>query len=128
MSYATKSSNKAFAPYEYPTTTTTMLKFKSGRSGKVASIVDCMQPYYFHCHLVGSEGSLLDNRIYSSKFSGLYKGKWSTLETHLIDSGDVKDHPYQPQFQASWTASRRTENAADGLRYGVRDASRRVRG
>jgi predicted dehydrogenase len=49
---------------------------------------------------VGSEGSLLDNRLYSTKFKGLYKEKWSTLETHLIDSGDVKDHPYQPQFQA----------------------------
>ena len=24
----------------------------------------------------------------------------STLETLLIDSGDVVDHPYQPQFQA----------------------------
>lgn len=100
MTYATKSSNKAFARYEYPTTTTTMLKFKNGAVGKVASVIDCLQPYYFHCHLVGSEGSLLDNRIYSSKFNGLYKEKWSTLETHLIDSGDVKDHPYQPQFQA----------------------------
>ena len=26
--------------------------------------------------------------------------KWSTLETALIDSGDVEDHPYVPQFQA----------------------------
>jgi len=68
--------------------------------GKCASIVDCLQPYYFHIHLVGSEGSLLDNKIYSAKLAGLNKAKWSTLETGLIDSGDVADHPYQPQFQA----------------------------
>jgi predicted dehydrogenase len=28
------------------------------------------------------------------------KLRWSTLETSLVDSGDVSDHPYQPQFQA----------------------------
>ncbi len=68
--------------------------------GKVASVVDCLQPYYFHIHLVGSEGSLLDNRIYSAKLKGLSKEVWSTLETQLIDSGDVSHHPYEPQFQA----------------------------
>ena len=44
-----------------------MLKFKSGRVGKCAAIVDCLQPYYFHTHLVGSEGSLLDNKFHSMK-------------------------------------------------------------
>jgi predicted dehydrogenase len=99
-SYATKSKGEAFKPYEYPTTTTTLLKFKSGKVGKCAAVIDCLQPYYFHTHLVGSHGSLLDNKIYSEKLKGMVKTKWSTLETHLIDSGDVKDHPYQPQFQA----------------------------
>ena len=45
-------------------------------------------------------GSLLDNRIYSEKLKGVTKERWSVLETSLIDSGDVSDHPYQPQFQA----------------------------
>jgi predicted dehydrogenase len=30
----------------------------------------------------------------------MIKTKWSELATHPIDSGDVSDHPYQPQFQA----------------------------
>jgi predicted dehydrogenase len=34
------------------------------------------------------------------------KERWSTLETALIDSGDVSDHPYQPQFQAFVNALR----------------------
>ncbi len=100
MTYATTSKNKTFEPYEYPTTTTTILKFEGGQVGKCASVIDCLQPYYFHAHLVGSDGSLLDNRIYTEKLPGMTKARWSTLETALIDSGDVSDHPYQPQFQA----------------------------
>lgn len=98
-SYATRSANEIFHPYEYDTTSTTILKFKGGRVGKVASVIDCLQPYYFHTHLVGSEGSLLDDKFHSAKL-GTDKSRWSSLATHLVDSGDVKDHPYQPQFQA----------------------------
>ncbi|HET6962765.1 MAG TPA: Gfo/Idh/MocA family oxidoreductase [Terriglobia bacterium] len=98
--YASQSKNPVFQPYEYKTSTVTILKFKDGQVGKVASVVDCLQPYYFHIHLVGSLGSLLDSRIYSEKLKGMSKERWSKLETALVDSGDVKDHPYQPQFQA----------------------------
>jgi predicted dehydrogenase len=97
--YATRSGSKTFAPYEYDTTSTTLLRFKGGKVGKVASVIDCLQPYYFHTHLVGSEGSLLDDKFHSTRL-GTDKGKWSALSTHLVDSGDVKDHPYRPQFQA----------------------------
>lgn len=99
-SYSTRSRSPIFKPYEYDTTSVTILRFKGGALGKVASVVDCLQPYYFHTHLVGSEGSLLDNRFHSNKIKGLNKAQWSALSTHLVDSGDVKDHPYQPQFQA----------------------------
>ena len=99
-SYQTRSKSKIFEPYEYDTTSASLLRFEDGRIGKCASVVDCLQPYYFHVHLVGSHGSVLDNRFYSHKLDGMNKGKWSTLETALIDSGDVSDHPYQPQFQA----------------------------
>ncbi len=99
VSYSNRSKSKIFKPYEYDTTSVTMLKFKSGKIGKTASVTDCLQPYYFHIHLVGSEGSLLDNKFHSQKLK-TNKNKWSQLETSLIDSGDVSDHPYQPQFQA----------------------------
>lgn len=103
-SFATYSKNKDFAKYEYPTTHVTILKFKDGRVGKVASVIDCFQPYYFHVHLVGSEGSLLDNKFYSTKMGGLNKGKWSELSMKMLDSGDVSDHPYQTQFEAFFQA------------------------
>ena len=66
-SHSVGSTNVDFEPYEYDTTSVTILKFKDGRIGKTASVIDCLQPYYFHTHLVGSEGSLLDNKIYSTK-------------------------------------------------------------
>jgi predicted dehydrogenase len=97
-SYDTSSRSRIFEPYEYATSSVTILKFKSGRVGKCAAIVDCLQPYYFHTHLVGSEGSLLDNKFHSMKLH-TNRNAWSTLAMKLLDSGDVADHPYQTQFE-----------------------------
>ncbi len=102
-SYDTRSKSPVFAPYEYPTSSVTILKFASGRVGKCAAIVDCLQPYYFHTHLVGSEGSLLDNKFHSTKLK-TNKNTWSTLAMKLLDSGDVSDHPYQVQFEQFFAA------------------------
>ena len=102
-SYDTKSKSKIFKPYEYTTSSVTILKFKGGKIGKCAAIVDCLQPYYFHTHLCGSEGSLLDNKFHSMKL-GANKNAWSTLSMKMLDSGDVSDHPYTSQFQAFFDA------------------------
>ncbi len=102
-SYDTKSRSKTFAAYEYTTTSVTLLKFRNGTVGKCAAVVDCFQPYYFHTHLVGSEGSLLDNKFHSQKL-GTNKAHWSELSMKMLDSGDVSDHPYQTQFDAFFRA------------------------
>jgi len=102
-SQSTGSANEIFAKYQYPTTSVSVLRFANGSLGKVASVIDCLQPYYFHTHLVGSEGSLLDNKFHSSRL-GVDKQKWSKLSMKLMDSGDVSDHPYQSQFQAFFDA------------------------
>lgn len=108
-SHSTGSRNADFAPYEYSTTSVTLLKFRNGAVGKVASVIDCLQPYYFHTHLVGSEGSLLDNRFHSTRLGGLNKACWSELSMKMLDSGDVSDHPYQTQFHAFFAALQRGE-------------------
>ncbi|MDA0752768.1 MAG: Gfo/Idh/MocA family oxidoreductase [Verrucomicrobia bacterium] len=97
------SSNEIFAQYKYPTTSVSVLRFTNGALGKVASVIDCLQPYYFHTHLVGSEGSLLDNKFHSTRL-GVDKSKWSQLSMKMLDSGDVSDHPFQAQFQAFFDA------------------------
>jgi predicted dehydrogenase len=103
-SFAASSANEDFAKYEYPTTSVSILKFRNGGVGKVASVIDCLQPYYFHIHLVGSEGSLIDNKFYSARVGGLDKTRWSELSMKMLDSGDVSDHPYQTQFEAFFRA------------------------
>ena len=107
-SHATSSANAAFRQYQYPTTSVSVLRFANGSLGKVASVIDCIQPYYFHTHFVGSEGSLLDQKFHSSRL-GLDKQKWSELSMKMLDSGDVSDHPYQAQFQAFFDALARDE-------------------
>ncbi len=103
-SFATYSDNKDFAPYEYPTSSVSIVKFKNGAVGKTASVIDCLQPYYFHFHLVGSDGSLLDNKYYSTKVPGLDKNNWTEIPMKMLDSGDVSDHPYLAQFEAFFKA------------------------
>jgi predicted dehydrogenase len=102
-SVSTKSQSEIFAPYEYDTTSVTILHYKNGKVGKCAAVVDCLQPYYFHTHLCGSEGSLLDDKFHSMKLK-TDKGGWSKMNMKMLDSGDVSDHPYQTQFEAFFDA------------------------
>lgn len=100
MSYSTKSRAECFSSYEFDPCSVTILKFANGKVGKVAASIDCLQPYHFHFQLVGSEGSILDNKISTKALDGLNPNKWTTLETSTLDSGEVLDHPYHPQMQA----------------------------
>ena len=100
---STKSHSEIFAPYEYHTSSVTIVHFANGAVGKTAAIVDCLQPYYFHTHLCGSQGSLLDDKFHSMKLH-TDKHHWSKLSMKMLDSGDVSDHPYQSQFQAFFDA------------------------
>ncbi len=100
FTYGSKSNHPTYARYEYLSSTVTVLKFKGGAAGKCASIIDCWQPYYFHTHLVGSEGSLLDNKLSSASA----RQTWTQLPFEPVDSGDVHDHPYQTQFEAFFSA------------------------
>jgi predicted dehydrogenase len=109
FSYSTRSSNPVFASYEFPSTTITLLRFRDGRLGKVAAVLDCLQPYYFHTHLVGSEGALLDDKLYSSRIEGLSRNQWHQLSYKPVDSGDVADHPYQEEFDQFFAAIERGE-------------------
>jgi len=102
-SFSTKSVSPVFAPYEYHTSSVTILSFTSGKVGKCAAVVDCLQPYYFHTHLCGSEGSLLDDKYHSQKLHD-DRAAWKSLKMTMLDSGDVSDHPYQTQFQQFFDA------------------------
>lgn len=91
--YATSGGGEAFKGYEYPPTTCTLLRFEDGRIGKVASCIECVQPYVFNINLVGTLGTIKNNRIWSTKaFPG--QTTWTEVPTILPDSGDVTHHPF----------------------------------
>jgi predicted dehydrogenase len=97
FSYSTMNPHEVYKPYEYDTTTVTLLKFKNKRTlGKVASVCDCMQPYVFNMNIVGSHGSIKNDKFFSKKIEALRD--WASLDVQLIDSGDVAHHPYKLIF------------------------------
>jgi UDP-N-acetyl-2-amino-2-deoxyglucuronate dehydrogenase len=103
-SYATRSSHPEFVRYEYPTTSVTIMRFANGAIGKVASVLDAHQPYYLRVHLVGSEGTVLDGKVWSRRIEGLDRDRWTSLGVKLESSADVVEHPYLAQFEAFFAA------------------------
>lgn len=94
MQYSARGDGPDFKAYEYEPTTVTILKFDDGRIGKVTSCIECIQPYVFNINLVGTEGSMRNNKLFSKKsFPG--QTDWVDIPTILPDSGDVSEHPFQ---------------------------------
>lgn len=92
--YATSGRGEHFKAYEYDPTTVTIVKFDDGRIGKVASSIECVQPYVFNINLVGTHGTIKNNKVWSTK---QYPGQtsWTEVPTILPDSGDVSHHPFR---------------------------------
>ena len=115
FSYSNRNPHKVYKPYEYDTTSVTLIKFKENSIiGKVASVTDCMQPYVFNMNIVGSHGTIKNNQFYSKKIEGL--NDWSTLDVQLVDSGDVAHHPYKEQFAYFAECLDRGEEGHNNLR------------
>jgi predicted dehydrogenase len=97
FAYSCRSSSPVLREYEYDTTSVALLKFTDGRVGKCVSCIDCRQPYLFNLHLVGSEGTLWNDKLWTTQLEGLRPEEWAVLPTTRAESGDVLDHPYPPQ-------------------------------
>ncbi len=82
--------------YEYEPNSVTLIRFVDGTIGKVASSVECAMPYVFNIELLGEEGTIRNNQIFTRKWEG-QKG-WATVSTILPDSGDVSHHPFQGEI------------------------------
>ncbi len=81
--------------YEYEPNSITLVRFEDGTLGKVTSSVECVQPYMFNIELVGDEGTIRNNQVFSRRWTG-QKG-WATFPTVQPDSGDVTHHPFKDQ-------------------------------
>ena len=94
--YSTRSDNENYRQYEYDPTIVTIIKFRGGAIGKVASSIECAQPYVFNINLVGDKGTIRNNKLYSHKMPG--QTDFATIPTIMPDSGDVTHHPFQGEI------------------------------
>jgi len=89
-------SNNTKGLYEYDANVVAMVKFRGGAIGKTSALLDAEMPYSFNIDLVGTEGALRDNRLWSKR---LLPGQndWARLPTIMPDSGDVNHHPFDAE-------------------------------
>jgi UDP-N-acetyl-2-amino-2-deoxyglucuronate dehydrogenase len=90
-------SNNKKGLYEYDANVVAIMKFRNGTIGKTSALLDCAMPYAFNIDLIGTEGSLRDNRLWSKRLLPGQTG-WATLPTILPDSGDVHHHPFDAEI------------------------------
>jgi len=83
--------------FEFEANVVAILKFADGSIGKTSALFDAEIPYAFNIDLVGTEGSLRDNRIWSKKLLPGQTG-WTTMQTVLPDSGAVEHHPFDAEI------------------------------
>jgi len=89
--------NNQMGRYEYDANVVAILKFNGGAIGKTSVLFDAEMPYSFNIDLVGTEGTLRENRLWSKK---LLPGQtdWAKLPTIMPDSGDVDHHPFDAEM------------------------------
>jgi len=90
-------SNNTKGLYEYDANVVAVVKFRGGAIGKTSVLLDAQIPYAFNIDLIGTEGTMRDNRLWSKK---LLPGqtKWAELPTIMPDSGDVDHHPFDAEM------------------------------
>jgi predicted dehydrogenase len=90
-------SNRHNPDYEYDTNMEGILKFRNGAIGKTSVSLDVKSPYLFNVDLLGTRGTIRDNRIYAAEFfPGL--SNWVEVPTVRPDNGDVSHHPFDGEI------------------------------
>lgn len=90
-------SNNKLGFFEYDANVAATVKFRGGIVGKTSVLLDCRMPYTFNIDLIGTEGALRDNRLWSKRLLPGQTG-WATLPTVMPDSADVHHHPFDAQI------------------------------
>lgn len=83
--------------FEYDPIVAASLRFENGAVGKLSTILEADTPYIFNCKLFGTEGTIIDNEVYSSTRYPGSLGFWS-FPTVKPDSGDVAHHPFKDEI------------------------------
>jgi predicted dehydrogenase len=84
--------------FEYDPVIVASLRFANGAVGKLSTILDADTPYIFNCRLFGTEGSIVNNEVYSSKHYPGSLGYWK-FPTIVPDSAEVTHHPFMEEIE-----------------------------
>lgn len=90
-------SNNQRGLYEYDANVAAILKFRGGAIGYTSTLYDGDMPYQADFDLVGTEGTVRNNRLWSKR---LFPGQtdWTTMATISPNSGDVHHHPFNGEI------------------------------
>ncbi len=80
--------------YEWPATAVASVLYESGAIGKLSASYDCVMPYQFNIDIMGTEGAIRDNLLWSTKLLP-EQSSWAEVPCILPDSGAVEHHPFE---------------------------------
>ena len=84
--------------FDYPTTLVAAVKFQDGSVGKLSASLDGLHfPYQLNVDLLGTEGAIRDNRVYSKSLFPS-QSDWITISSATPNSGAVTHHPFQEEI------------------------------
>jgi predicted dehydrogenase len=79
--------------YEFDPAAVASVRFENGAVGKLSAVVDADAPYTFNLRLLGSAGSIQNNRVFSSTRYPAVADYWE-FPTVSPDRDDVSHHPF----------------------------------
>jgi predicted dehydrogenase len=82
--------------FDYVSNVVAVLKLQSGAIAKTSVLLDAEMPYQFNIDLVGTDGAMRDNRLWSKRLLPGQRG-WTTMPTVMPDSGAVEHHPFDAE-------------------------------
>jgi predicted dehydrogenase len=83
-------------PMEYDGLEVAIIRFDNGAMGKVTVNAECVMPYRFPLRIFGTQGTVMDNRVWSPKYPG--QTDWVEVPSILPDSSNVAHHPFQAEI------------------------------
>ena len=84
--------------FDYPTTLVASVRFVDGGVGKLSASLDGLAfPYQFNIDLLGSQGAIRDNRLYSKRLFP-EQTDFVSIPVPTPNSGSVSHHPFQQEI------------------------------
>ncbi|MDI9584419.1 MAG: Gfo/Idh/MocA family oxidoreductase [Acidobacteriota bacterium] len=105
--------------FEFDMTESGILRFENGAVGRVSASLEIVGPYQFNIELLGTGGTVRDNRLWSKKLAP-EQSDFMEIPCIQPNSGDVAHHPFQQEVDhfvdCALSGRDCAPNIADGLR------------